>query len=78
MKFPDLEAEIADMADICEGKSWVTDDPLGIGDLLWTPLKSLQLIINGNREQTDLLENLLDSSLRGLNTFEQESSEASC
>jgi hypothetical protein len=22
------------MADICEGISWVTDDPLGIGDLI--------------------------------------------
>ena len=31
---PDLNAEIADMADICKGKNWATDDPLGIGGLL--------------------------------------------
>jgi hypothetical protein len=26
----DLNAEITDMANICEGKSWATDDPLGL------------------------------------------------
>ena len=30
----DLRAEITDMADMCEGKRWATDDPLGIGGLL--------------------------------------------
>src|SRR5512139_740724 len=30
---PDLSSEIADTAGICEGKSWTTDDPLGIGGL---------------------------------------------
>jgi hypothetical protein len=67
--FPDLEAEIADMADICEGISWVTDDPLGIGDLLLNAFKLLQLIINGNIKGKDLLENLLDSSFQGLKYF---------
>ncbi len=69
LMFPDLEAEIDDMADICEGISWVTDDPLGIGDLLLNALKLLQLIINGNSKEKDLLENLLDSSFQGLKYF---------
>jgi hypothetical protein len=69
LKFPDLEAEIADMADICEGISWTTDDPLGIGDLLSNAFKLVQLIINGNIKQTDLLENLLDSSFLGIKYF---------
>jgi hypothetical protein len=69
LTFPDLEAEIADMADICEGISWTTDDPLGIGDLLLNVFKLVQLIINGNIKQTDLLENLLDSSFLGLQYF---------
>ena len=30
----DLGTEIADMAGMCKGRSWVTDDPLGIGGLL--------------------------------------------
>jgi hypothetical protein len=63
---PDLNSEIADMADICEGKNWVTDDPLGIGGLLCDAYKLAQLIINENFEQTGLMENLLDSSLPGL------------
>jgi hypothetical protein len=67
--FPDLEAEIHDMADMCEGISWVTDDPLGIGDLLLNAFKLLQLIINGNSKGKDLLENLLDSSFQGLKYF---------
>ena len=69
LTFPDLEAEIADMADICEGISWATDDPLGIGDLLLNAFKLLQLIINGNIKQTDMLENLLNSSFLGLEYF---------
>jgi hypothetical protein len=69
LTFPDLEAEIADMAYICEGISWTTDDPLGIGDLLSNAFKLVQLIINGNIKQTDLLENLLDSSFLGLKYF---------
>lgn len=72
MTFPDLEAEIADMADICEGITWVTDDPLSIGDLLFNVLKIVQLIKNRdiNIKQTDLLENLLGSSLQGLQYFQ--------
>jgi hypothetical protein len=66
LTFPDLEAEIADMADICEGISWATDDTLGLGELLSNVFKLVQLIINGDIKQTDLLENLLDSSLPGL------------
>ncbi len=70
MTFPVLEAEIADMADICEGIKWITDDPLGIGDLLFNVLKIAQLIKNRDIKQTDLLENLLDSSLQGLQYFQ--------
>jgi len=63
---PDLNSEIADMAGICKGKNWVTDDPLGIGGLLCDAYKLAQLIINENFEQTGLMEDLLDSSLPGL------------
>ena len=63
---PDLNAEIADMADICKGKNWITDDPLGIGGLLGDACKLVQMIINENLEQTGLVEDLLDFSLLGL------------
>ncbi len=66
---PDLNEEITDMANICKGKSWATDDPLGIGGLLCDAYKVAQMIINENFEQTDLLETLLDSSLLGLESY---------
>ena len=68
----DLNAEISDAAAICEGKSWATDDPLGIGGLLCDACRVAQLIINENVEQTDLLEALLDSSLLGLESYERQ------
>jgi hypothetical protein len=70
----DLRAEIFDMADICEGKIWATDDPLGIGGLLFDACRVAQLIVSGNLEQTALLETLLESSLIGLNSFLKENS----
>jgi hypothetical protein len=71
--WPDLSAEITDMANVCEGKSWGTDDPLGIGGLLSDAFKVAQLIISHNFQQTDLLEILLDSSLEGLESYGRKS-----
>jgi hypothetical protein len=65
----DLRAEILDMAHMCQGRSWVTDDPLGIGGLLFDACRVAQLIASGSLEQTDLLETLLESSQIGLESF---------
>jgi hypothetical protein len=62
----DLSAEIADMAVLCEGKSWETDDPLGIGGLLSTAYKLAHLILIEGLGQADLLDDLLGSSLVSL------------
>jgi hypothetical protein len=67
-----LLAEIADMADICEGKNWATDDPLGIGGLLFDAYRVAQLFASGNLGQTGLLETLLEASLVGLKSFVRE------
>jgi hypothetical protein len=64
--WPDLETEIEEMATICEGKSWATDDPLGIGGLLSDACKSAQLIIQVHFERSDLPEILLEAALLGL------------
>jgi hypothetical protein len=69
---PDLSAEIADMAAICKGKSWATDDPLGIGGLLMDAFKVGQLIASEHFKRTDLLDILLDSSLEGLVSYGRE------
>ena len=70
----DLRAEIFDIANICEGRSWATDDPLGIGGLLFDACRVAQLIVSGNLEQAGLLETLLESSLIGLDSFVKENS----
>jgi len=69
-----LRLEILDMASICKGKDWATDDPLGIGGLLFDAYRVAQLIVSGSLEQTGLLESLLESSLIGLDSFVKEDS----
>jgi len=65
----DLSAEIAGMSLICEGKSWTTDDPLGIGSLLIGAYRMAQLIVADSFILPDLLETVLEDSLTGLNYF---------
>ena len=62
----DLSDEIADLAVLCEGKSWGTDDPLGIGELMSTAYKLAHLVLIEGLEQADLLDDLLGSSLVSL------------
>jgi len=68
-KWFDLSAEITDMANICKGKNWATDDPLGIGEILSAAYKLAQLIITEGIEQVDLLDFLLHASLVGLQSY---------
>jgi len=68
----DLSAEITDIAGMCEGKSWVTDDPLGIGELLSATCKLAQLMLTEGFEQANLLDILLDSSLVSLQSYGRE------
>jgi hypothetical protein len=66
---PDLSGEINDMADICRDMSWDTDDPLGIGGLLFDASRIAQLLIMGGCVFADLLETLLEAALLGLESF---------
>ena len=66
---PDLKTEIADMAEICRGISLATDDPLGIGGLLFDAARIAQLIIKGGLKDEGLLESVVDSALYGLAAF---------
>ena len=68
----DLSAEIGDMAAMCRGKNWATDDPLGIGGLLSDAFRVAQLMATGYFPGTDLLALLLDASLAGLEAFTRE------
>lgn len=68
-KWPNLTEEIADMAGICKGRDWATDDPLGIGGLLCDTYGVAQLAVNSHIELADLLPVLLKSSHSGLEVY---------
>jgi hypothetical protein len=65
----DLGPEIVDMARMCEGKTWTTDDPLGIGGLLCDACRAAQLGFDDPTDKHDLVVALLESSLQGLRYF---------
>ncbi len=65
----DLSSEMADLAGMCEGTSWATDDPLGIGELLSGAYELAQLMATEGFEQAGLLDALLGSSFIGLQSF---------
>ncbi len=65
----DLMREIRELADICRGRNWATDDPLGIGGLLCNGLQLAQLIVRDRSGHDKLLSDLLDSSLLGLESY---------
>jgi hypothetical protein len=70
----DLRAEILDMTNMCEGKSWVTDDPLGIGGLLSDAFRVAQLMAKSYLTRTGLMVALLDACRVGLDAFVREDS----
>jgi len=71
--WPDLQAEITDMAGICQGQNWATADPLGLGGLLADAYKVAQLIAHHQLKQFDLLETLLEAALVGLPAYVSQS-----
>ena len=65
----DLKTEIDDMASICKGKKWITDDPLGIGGLFCNAYEAAQLVRDKYWNQIGLIMDLLRSSLAGLEVY---------
>lgn len=68
---PDIGHEIAEMAEIClgMGKNMATDDPLGIGGLLFDASRIAQLMIQDGLKYESLLESVVDSAVLGLEYF---------
>lgn len=62
----DLSAEIGDLANLCADRSWVTDDPLGIGGLLCDAWRLGDLSADGAAHAPGMLSELLMASIRGL------------
>jgi hypothetical protein len=66
---PDLKSQIAEMAEICQGLFLATNDPLGIGGLLFDASRIAQLMMLGRIKNSSLLETVLDSALVGMQAF---------
>ena len=67
-----LETEVSNMACICRGKDWVTNDSLGLGGLLCDAYRVMRMLSNtsgGFDGGMKLLENLLDACNSGLKSF---------
>jgi hypothetical protein len=78
---PDLSGEVADMAGLCRELSLATDDPLGTGGLLSDASRIAQIMVSGGAGfmadlgldgrlgLADLLGDVVDSALLGLEAF---------
>lgn len=64
-----LDMEITEALEMCEGVNWFTDDPLGIGGLLTDACTLAQLIIGNNLPMAKMLSKLLDDAGSGLSAF---------
>jgi hypothetical protein len=64
-----LTTEIQDMATMCEGRDWVTQDALGLGGLLSDANKLFQLIANHQLDENTRLELLLNDIGWSLDKF---------
>ena len=64
-----LNTEITETMEMCEGVNWFTDDPLGIGGLLTDACTLTQLIIGNNLPMAKMLSKLLDDAGSGLSAF---------
>jgi hypothetical protein len=64
-----LGREISEMTAMCEGMTWATDDPLGIGGLLTDAYRLSQLMIRATLSESDRLGALLREAEVSLNAF---------
>ena len=64
-----LEKEISEMAEMCTGKNWETEDPLGIGGLLFDACRLAQLTSEENMNHPSLFGALLAASTLGLESY---------
>lgn len=65
---PRLSAEIADAGSMCAGRSWVTDDALGIGGLAVAAARLAQLLARGDGSSA-LLTALLEETAESLRVY---------
>ena len=65
----DLSSAIESLSALCQHRDWTTDDPLGLGGLLFDAGRLCQLIGNERLGDVRLLEEVLDACRNGLTGF---------
>ena len=65
----DLNSAIESLSALCQHSDWTTEDPLGLGGLLFDAGRLCQLISNGHLGDIRLLEDVLDACRNGLAVF---------
>jgi hypothetical protein len=65
----DIPAAIGSLIPLCQRRDWTTDDPLGLGGLLFDACRLCQLFDRNSQADVDLLEALLDGCSYGLTSF---------
>ena len=68
-EYPDLSDEIREMAGICQGMDLMTDDPLGLGGLLFDACRVAQMLRSSYMKDAVLLVSLLNAAAEGLRYF---------
>ncbi|MDH3430888.1 MAG: hypothetical protein OEM60_08055 [Gammaproteobacteria bacterium] len=68
---PALGGEIAETAAMIEGQRWHTDDPLGLGGLLFDTYRAMQLCAAGHLQNVDFVTELGQASAVSLDAFVQ-------
>jgi hypothetical protein len=64
-----VTAAIDSLSPLCQHRNWATDDPLGLGGLLFDAWRLCQLFDPNRQADVDLLEALLDGCSYGLTSF---------
>lgn len=62
----DLSQAIETLLPLCQHKDWTTDDPLGLGELLFDSCRLCQLVRDDNPREIRLLEEMLQACRNGL------------
>ena len=68
---PALDGEIAETAAMIEGQRWHTDDPLGLGGLLFDTYRAMQLCAMGHLQNVDIVTELGKAAAVSLDAFVQ-------
>ena len=65
----DLSSAIESLSALCQHRNWTTDDPLGLGGLLFDAARLCQLLGNEQFDDIHLLEDILGACRNGLTSL---------